>query len=356
MKRSDPALAAKESPKTCQQGLTMVELLVALTLSMLIALAAIAALTVARQGFNTVDAASQLRDNGRFASDLVQRLAMQSGYKDVIYAGATRASEFNMKGANANPDPYISGFNNSLISSASDPLSSIAARTATAGGCASSSDTACVNGSDILVLRYQSSALLQGSSTSDNTMLNCMGNPESSVPTASDEQMISIFHVAKSSSGEPALMCTSRNNATGSWGSAQPIIQGVESFQVLYGVDSVTPNTAPTGTPDTVPERYLRADQMTVASNEIATNNNWRRVRSLRIGMLLRGPIGSAQDRNTQIFLPLGGLNGSSDAGSSMTFTGGTPAASTSNFIFAHDGRLRQVMTLTVYLRNVQTQ
>ncbi len=81
-----------------QTGLTMVELLVALTLSGLIALVAIAALTVARQGFTTVDSASQLRDNARFASDLIQRIAAQAGYQDLTRANQTRASEIKIFG------------------------------------------------------------------------------------------------------------------------------------------------------------------------------------------------------------------------------------------------------------------
>ena len=57
-----------------QQGLTLVELMVAMAISLLITLAAVAALIVSRQGFTALDASSQLRDNGRFAADLLQRL------------------------------------------------------------------------------------------------------------------------------------------------------------------------------------------------------------------------------------------------------------------------------------------
>ena len=57
-----------------QSGLSLVELLVAMAISTVIAIAAVSALIVSRQGFTTVDAASQLRDNARFATDLIQRL------------------------------------------------------------------------------------------------------------------------------------------------------------------------------------------------------------------------------------------------------------------------------------------
>ena len=67
------------------QGMTLVELMVSLVIGLLISLAAVSSLIVTRQGFNTVDAASQVRDNGRFAADLIQRVSLQAGFKDPLY-------------------------------------------------------------------------------------------------------------------------------------------------------------------------------------------------------------------------------------------------------------------------------
>jgi type IV pilus assembly protein PilW len=53
----------------------LIELLAAMGLGLLIALAAASALVVARQGFSNVDAASQPRDNGRFVQDVYSELA-----------------------------------------------------------------------------------------------------------------------------------------------------------------------------------------------------------------------------------------------------------------------------------------
>lgn len=326
-----------------QRGLTMVELLVALVISLLIALAAISALTVTRQGFNTVDAASQLRDNGRFAADLIQRVAVQSGFKDVIYA-ATPATSTETA---ANIEPNIVGLNNALSkmnsSSSNNPLdsSNFTARTSGSLG----------YGSDILVMRYQDSETFDGSGVSDESMIDCLGNSsKKNLSTSRDKRIISVIHVAESpqNSGELALMCTkySYSDTANAWtiSDPQPIVQDVENFQVLYGTDGVTPGAAPTAATDTVPDRYLRADQITVAGNSTATNANWRRVRSLRIGMVLRGPLNSAQEKVTQTLYPLGVRMVPStltdDPGTAFT----TPA----------DGRLRQVLTFTVHLRNDQ--
>ena len=329
------------SPGFNQRGFTMVELLVAMVISLLIALAAIAALTVTRQGFTAVDASSQLRDNGRFISDLIQRLGVQSGFKDTVnaaYPPPPASSAFA-----TDPAPNITGFNNALAS-ASDPLNVFTARTTG-------------DGSDILILRYQAAETFPGSGKTDLSMIDCAGISATTPALNRYNRMASVIHV-QVIQGEPTLMCTSFNPTSGAI-STQPIISGVENFQVLYGVDGVTAGTAPPAAPvagannnDTVPESYLRADQLVVAGNAIATNANWRRVRSMRIGIVLRGPVNSAQDTSAQTYYPFGPAPGSSGGakGSALSSSNdpGTVFAPTA------DGRLRQVVTFTVHLRNEQ--
>jgi type IV pilus assembly protein PilW len=98
----------------------------------------------------------------------------------------------------------------------------------------------------------------------------------------------------------------------------------------------------------------LRADQMAVTGNAAATTANWRRVRSIRIGMIVRGAPGSQQLANTTAdrLYPLGGGKESS------TGTAGLALSSTNDigtvFTPPIDGRLRQVVTFTVHLRNDQ--
>lgn len=321
-----------------QSGLTLVELMVALVISMLISLAAVSALVVSRQGFNTLDVTSQLRDNGRFVSDLVQRLGVQTGYKDIFYA--TR--EASPTEVAANVAPNIFGFNNSKPS-ASDPLNTATARSASEVG----------YGSDVLVLRYQSPETFPGSGVADGSMIDCMGRSITAIPTSRDDRMASIFHVAVGTDGEPSLMCT-RQLAGGGFEAPQPLVQGVEDFQVLYGTDKVVANTAPTGSTDSVPDSYLRADQMTVAGDPVGTNNNWRRVRSIRVGMILRVAPGAQQQANTTAdrLYPFGAGKNSS------TGTAGSALSSAADLgtIFTPpiDGRLRQVVSFTVHLRNDQ--
>lgn len=316
---------------TFQRGITLVELLVALALGSLIVMAAVAALTVSRQGFNTVDASSQLRDNGRFATSIIRRIVTQAGYLDFKYASNTAASAFKMGGpSTADVEPNLKGFNNAAYS---QDLVIGTSSTPTATG---------VNSSDMLVLRFQSGSvtMADGTEKADFSMIDCGGNRIDVPATSSTDRYTSVFYIAQSA-GEPVLMCAWRDESTGTW-SNQPLVQGVESLQILYGTDGVTPGAAPTAVTDSVPERYLRADQLT-APTAAGTNDNWARVRSIRVGMVLRGPVGSAPELTVPAQYPLGAtgvMNTSGDAGSS--------------FASQNDGRLRQTVTFTIHLRNSQ--
>lgn len=323
------------------RGITLIELLVALTISLFIAIAAGAALLASRQGFTSVDAESQLRDNERFITDLLQRLGVQTGYRDIVYAAS--ATPASTSGLDDNPPPNVFGLNNS---------SRTANSTWDAGTTRTSGTTG--YGSDILVLRYQTGSATTASTVSDQGIIDCSGVAPTAIATDRSDRIISILHIGISGDGEPSLMCSRSDTGLAPY-QPQPLVRGVENLQVLYGVDGVAPGntTVPiTSTPDTVPERYVRADQLTISGNDAATYANWRRVRSIRIGMVLRGPVGSAVDRTSQTFYPFGAAQGSTSGATGSAFSSTNDAGTT--FTPAVDGRLRRAMTFTVHLRNPQ--
>ncbi len=326
-----------------QHGLTLIELLVAMVVSLLVVLAAASALLISRTGFTAVDATAQLRDNARFASDVIQRLAVQAGFQDVAFAATQRKNEVGVALA---PPPPVTGFNNATLDS-TDPFNTLVPRnTGTVG-----------YGSDVLILRYQASETFPGSNVSDLSMIDCLGN---SIPVSSgrarEDRSVSVLHVGMSGNNEPALMCSSSPQGTVPL-STQPLVTGVEMFQVLYGVDGVTPNTAlPTNAAaaaalaDSIPDRYLRADEMTVAGNANATRANWLRVRSIRIGLVLRGDANSAPTAVAQTLYPFGlAASAANGAPGSAFATANDPGTA---FSAPADGRLRQTVTFTVHLRN----
>jgi len=328
-----------------QSGVTLIELLVALALGLVVTVIAATALLLGQQGYQSVDATTSLRDRERFAIDLISRLVVQAGFQDFGAPQLSlRSSAALLPGSD--PEPDIFGWNDAVYATPND-LQISQSTTILNGGrpsaCGSVADTSCRNGSDILVIRYQgiNSPITPGAS--DNTMINCAGQAESGLVNGNlNDRSTSIFHVTRASSGEPSLSCTyySRSSASSTWVNT-PILEGVESFQVLYGTDGVTANVAPAAAAiqDTVPDRWLRADQLTVAGNVVSTRENWRRVRAIRIGLVMRGPAGSAQQAVATTLQPLGSLYLSpSDTGSVLNI--------------AADGRIRKQSAFTVHLRN----
>jgi type IV pilus assembly protein PilW len=341
-----PQWSHKSLPER-QRGMTLVELMVAMVIGLVISLAAVTSLIVTRRGFTTVDAASQLRDNSRYASDLIQRIALQTGFKDVLYVTGVPNQKNISDDAAGSIAANVTGFN--------DANFNVSDLTSKGTG-------ASTNGSDVLILRYQTSKLNNdaNSSVADGSMIDCSGTKVTTVPVDRNDRMVSVFYVAVGSDGEPSLMCGRSNNGLAPY-TGQPIIQGVETFQVLYGVDGYTSDsTAFTGTADSVPERYLRADQIVIgtaagSTSTKATYDNWRRVRSIRIGMVLRGPANSGQQSTAPTLYPFGGAKSSSGGAAGSALSAAT-ASDDPGTVFTPpaDGRLRQAVTFTIHLRNDQ--
>ena len=327
-----------------QSGLTLLELLVALGLGLVVVAIALVALTSGQQGYRAVDATTGLRERERFATDLISRVVVQSGFQDLGAASSVLRSSALIQGND--PEPDIFGWNNAVYKTPADLGLSTGTAIASGnrpGDCGSVTDTSCRNGSDMLLVRFQGVSATPGGTVADNTMINCAGQGEAGLVTGDlNDRAISLFHVDRGANGEPSLYCSYYNFNTGVWVAPAPMIEGVESFQVLYGTDGVVAATVPSaaaGAQDSVAERWLRADQLTVTGNAAATRENWRRVRSVRVGMVLRAPVGSAQQASTATFAPLGALYAStSDEGSSLSV--------------AADRRLRLESTFTVHLRN----
>ena len=328
-----------------QFGLSLIELLVALGLGLVVVVIAATALLLGQQGYRAVDTTTQLRDRERFTADLLARVIIQAGYQDLGVATVALRSTAVLAGQ-GDPEPDIYGWNNAVYATPANLILSEISNITNGdrlAKCGTVNDTSCKNGSDILVVRYQGVTSPTDPAKSDNTMINCRGEGEAGLSTGNlNDRAASIFHVTRDASGEPSLSCSYYNFSSGSWAPSTPLIEGVESFQVLFGTDGVTPGLVPTAAQDSVAERWLRADQLTVTGNAASTRENWRRVRAVRIGLVLRGATGSAQQSTTATLAPLGSLYASSnDTGSSLDV--------------AADRRLRLQSSLTVHLRNDQS-
>ena len=324
--------------RMAQRGFTLVELMVAMTIGLLVAAAAVATLLVGRQGFNTVDSSTQLRETARFAANAIESAAVLAGFQNEAYGVET-----------ASRPPGIRGYTNALVSAAGANLpNGLAHNTRTATHCGAATGTACLNGSDVLVVNFWGASR---NGSPDGTMIDCGGAAEPEGP-GPGPTAYSIIHVATASTGEvnqePSLACSYKDPLTGTFKTV-PIVRGVESFRVLYGTYGVTQNvcsTAPSTTDyglETAAETYLTAAQMDGAGTYCA--NNWARVRSLRIGLLVRGPVASAPIATAVSWNLLGAPN-------DLNFISPNDAWSTLNT--AADLRARQQLVFTVHLRNPQ--
>lgn len=319
-----PATALRQGPGHwhASTGLTLVELLVSMTLGLLLALAALGSLLVARQNHAPADAVVQLRDKGRFLQTSIERLVAQAGYKNLRSSSTPNDLCAALSTESPPPSPpTIFGLNNAM-------------RISTGSWCTGTARSAndVGYGSDILVLRYQASVATNDSLATDKTMIDCAGFT-SAIEENPDEDLESILHVGTGPDEEPSLMCTRLKSRSPLEYETYPLISGVENFQVLYGV----------GIPPHNPNRYWRAD-------EIGSYKNWYRVRSIRIGIVLRGAPGSDDTGVESILYPLGITKGSPTGAIGTAFS--TDSDPKTIFVTPPDGRLRQAMTFTVYLRN----
>jgi type IV pilus assembly protein PilW len=214
-----------------QRGLSLAELMVALAIGLLLILAACALLLATRSAYLLNDDRARLQQSGRFALEMVTRAVRQAGWRDWSAAGISGVSI-----------PALAGLDARGLKSAGDGIAAPWQKP--------------VNGSDVLALHFDGA--------DDGSMQNCAG---AAVPAAG-ERGWSIFHVAEDAGGEPELRCKYRGPK--GWAS-DAIARGVESFQVLYGVDAAG-----------APRQYLNASAIDAAAL-------WPAVSAVKFALLVRG-------------------------------------------------------------------
>lgn len=324
-----------------QSGLTLVELMVATVLMLLVTMASVALFNVSSSSYRTVDAGQELQDNARFAFEIIGQAARSAGYQERTGPTATGDLTDRVFGPTVIDAWRVQGANNAQLSGGSSLT--IGANNG-------------VNNSDALVVRFFGSNMPDPANPAvpkfsgtfpvpDGSMIDCSGR-RVPYPGGSLDVGVSAFFV-KVLNGEPELYCLSwnANDATPSFSTSQ-IIRGVETFQVMYGVDTDA---------DGIANRWISA---TADLDNPLALVNWNTVVAMRVGMVLRGPVGSAQVRTLKLddltdeekyYFPLG-----------KDFTCGSSCGSPEDGLrFApanpNDGRLRRAFATTFLFRNAAT-
>ncbi len=287
-----------------QAGLTLVELMVSLTLGMLVVAAAMLLLLSSKSSFTIEDDTSRLLDAGRFAIENISRSVRQAGHE--VLGG-----EVPPIVSQPTDTPNISGFDNSTLP-------------ATGG----------VQGhSDILQLRFFGNA--------DGSIVNCAGITVPAVtPAGTSERGWSIYFVRQVSNGEPELHCGYTDPTTASFMTVA-LASGVESFQVLYGIDHDD---------DGVPDRFVTATTLMTLDPQAAlpnaVNSLWKKVVAVKVALLLRGARTQRADAQNMVYDLFGAAyDDKADLGSQFSEADpGLPASERS--------RTRKVFSTTIQLRN----
>lgn len=328
-----------------QQGLSLVEVMVAITISAILLTGVIQIFLSSKVSYRLLEATSRVQENGRFAIDYLTRDARMAGYRgcyrddpSTIEAGINTPTSFKWD--------YATGIEGSEWTGAtwSPALDALIAGQV-------------VNGSDVLVTRgladdavnltSQSSttqvfAVDAGNITNGDIMIvgNCTrssifqvsghasaagvvtithatgggltpGNSNSSLANfyAADSQVArlvtNVYYIGTGASGSPALF--RQSTIPGGTMQAQELVDDVENMQVLYGEDLDT---------DGIANRYVTANNV----------GNMDNVVSVRISLLLR--------------------TGDNIASASQNYTyNGVDTA-------ADDRRIRRIFNTTIKIRN----
>jgi type IV pilus assembly protein PilW len=270
-----------------QAGLTLVEMMVALAVGLAVVLSAARLLGLANVAYAAQAESAALDDAGRNALELLGRAVRQAAYADPMQLDLSAPVD-GLPARLAGLDARSLGATTAGIAV---PLAAVA------------------NGSDVLAVRFPGA----GTGSGDGSVVDCAG-----FTVAAGEEGWSIFYVAKNGDGEPELRCKYRGASN--W-SADAVLTGVDSFQVLYGLDTDTPR-------DGAANRYVNADAIRALDaalpaglppQEFNRRTHWKRVVSVRVGLLLHGTRATRQDhasREFQLFGPLHAAGAAkSDAG-----------------------------------------
>lgn len=187
-----------------------------------------------------------------------------------------------------------------------------------------------LSGSDVLVVR------LPDSTTPASAVLNCAGISIASLASGKPVHNYSVFYLGRSASGEPELRC--KYLTANGWNS-EPLIAGVENFQVLYGLDR---------NGDGLFDQFVPAKVIDAESTGSASSTSlWDRVVALKIALLIRSARRVQQSSMPATWDMLGeaysAQYAAQDRGARL---------STADFPVESRYRLRRVHEQVIFLRN----
>ncbi len=296
-----------------QQGMTLIEIMIALSLGALLLAGVIQVFLSSNQSYRMQDNLSRLQENGRFAVDFISRDLRIAGYFGCFsrnYDGSNVENELNdatnnawdittpimgydnvadtfaifddvvattdvivIRGLAGDSQPLINPYSNSAQVFVDDAFND---------DCAGATAATCHMGEILMITDCTQATLFQTTQTSDiggGSGVNVVhsGNntftPGNSSPTFSRSygqgaELSKLrtfgYFIRLNDANEPSLFRTSislTNNDTNAL-SADELVEGIEDMQILYGVDTDSDNT---------PNYYVSAGSVDFSNDQVVS-------------------------------------------------------------------------------------
>lgn len=249
-----PLRSPARAPLRAQAGFTIVEMMVAMSISLIVVLGFAATFVSMKQTFNAQNGLSQLQDNERLASVILTNSLTEAGYFPT--------------GADPTASPRVPP---KVVD-----RSAIAASSDTYGGALAAGTYLFGVTSDGTPAHPESISTAYVSAPGDG-LINCQGGTNTGTTNVTFRNVFYVDAATKT------LGCRVYNGATMSAGYA-PLITDVESMTILYAVDTDG---------DTVVDSYLLAKDMSAS--------NWSAVKSVRITLQFTNPNARFDTSNSTI-------------------------------------------------------
>lgn len=247
-KASRRLLPARLASKKRQMGASIMELMVGVTIGLLVVLAALGSLVYTHVSSKTMVDATRLQQKADAAFRLISFQTLRAG-----------ALELNTNSSSVDPGTVtlstdFTGFN--------PTVTNLGPVVASVHGFNGSGGT-----QDILRISYQDNGVIRTTGTAGlGTARDCLG--QSTADATRGIRVDNTFTYLPAAGGGGDLQC--QGSAAGA--TLQPIVDGVEDFQVTYGVRTVTAAGAENF-------QYLTADNVT----------DWSNIQTVNICLQLRG-------------------------------------------------------------------
>lgn len=264
------------------EGRSLVEVMISLTIGLMIVLALTSLFAVNRQTYRATDDKSRLDDEGRLALNLMAHHVRMAGFGNLLStneSGVKEKSPDNLTSINETYSTLYSDFadgagksDNAIQGCAGgfiDPSSTVSPIPCASGA-----------GADAFRVSYVVDAN-SANTTAGSIPTDCLGAAlvitttpaEGKKPAGADKYVVDNRFFVKMNNGVPELYCQGNGNtppgAPNLVNPAQPVAENVEQMRVTYGVSSTEGQTI---------DRYIPANSVT----------DWASVISIKICLIMR--------------------------------------------------------------------